>query len=149
MDFDEIFEEYFDRIYYKVLGVVKNPEDAEDISQEVFMSVYKNLKNFRSESNIYTWIYKIAINKIYDFFRKRKIELDINEEILMLEDSTNIETPIFLEEKLGLISSKEREIVILKDIYGYKLKEIAEMKNINISTIKSIYYKAIKDMGGS
>ena len=141
MDFDEIFEEYFDRIYYKVLGVVKNPEDAEDISQEVFMSVYRNLKSFRSESNIYTWIYKIAINKIYDFFRKRKVELDINEEILMLEDNTNIETPIFLEEKLKLISPKEREIVILKDI--------AEMKNINISTIKSIYYKAIKDMGGN
>lgn len=149
MDFDEIFEEYFDRIYYKVLGVVKNPEDAEDISQEVFMSVYRNLKSFRSESNIYTWIYKIAINKIYDFFRKRKVELDINEEILMLEDNTNIETLIFLEEKLKLISHKEREIVILKDIYGYKLKEIAEMKNINISTIKSIYYKAIKDMGGN
>ncbi|WP_286033572.1 RNA polymerase sigma factor [Fusobacterium necrogenes] len=149
MDFDEIFEEYFDRIYYKVLGVVKNPEDAEDISQEVFMSVYRNLKSFRSESNIYTWIYKIAINKIYDFFRKRKIELDINEEILMLEDNTNIDTPIFLEERLKLISLKEREIVILKDIYGYKLKEIAKMKGINISTIKSIYYKAIKDMGGN
>ncbi|MGY0394871.1 MULTISPECIES: RNA polymerase sigma factor [unclassified Fusobacterium] len=149
MDFDEVFEEYFDRIYYKILGAVKNPEDAEDISQEVFMSVYKNLKNFRSESNIYTWIYKIAINKIYDFFRKRKIELDINEEILMLEDSTNIDTPILLEEKLKLLSLKEREIVILKDIYGYKLKEIAEMKDINLSTIKSIYYKAIKDMGGN
>ena len=71
MDFDEIFEKYFDRIYYKVLGAVKNPEDAEDISHEVFISVYKNLGKFRSESNIYTWIYKIAINKIYDFFRKR------------------------------------------------------------------------------
>ena len=67
MDFDEIFEQYFDRIYYKILGVVKNPEDAEDISQEVFISVYKNLKKFRADSNIYTWIYKIAINKIYDF----------------------------------------------------------------------------------
>lgn len=149
MDFDEIFEEYFDRIYYKVLGAVKNPEDAEDISQEVFISVYKNLHKFRSESNIYTWIYKIAINKIYDFFRKRKIELDINEEILGMDSSIDTENKVVLEEKLKLISPKEREIVILKDIYGYKLKEIAEMKNINISTIKSIYYKAIKDMGGN
>lgn len=149
MDFDEIFEEYFDRIYYKVLGAVKNPEDAEDISQEVFISVYKNLHKFRSESNIYTWIYKIAINKIYDFFRKRKIELDINEEILGMDSSVDTENKVVLEEKLKLISPKEREIVILKDIYGYKLKEIAEMKNINISTVKSIYYKAIKDMGGN
>lgn len=148
MDFDEIFEEYFDRIYYKVLGAVKNPEDAEDISQEVFISVYKNLDKFREESNLYTWIYKIAINKIYDFFRKRKVELDINEEILSIDTGENSETAILLEEKLQSIGEREREIVVLKDIYGYKLKEIAEMKGINISTIKSIYYKAIKDMGG-
>ena len=72
MDFDEIFEEYFDRIYYKVLGVVKNPEDAEDISQEVFMSVYRNLKSFRSESNIYTWIYKIATIKFMISLEKER-----------------------------------------------------------------------------
>ncbi|QNM14489.1 MULTISPECIES: RNA polymerase sigma factor [Fusobacterium] len=149
MDFDEIFEKYFDRIYYKVLGAVKNPEDAEDISQEVFISVYKNLGKFRSESNIYTWIYKIAINKIYDFFRKRKIELDINEEILGIDSTTSAETNVILEQKLKLLSPKEREIVVLKDIYGYKLKEIAEMKDMNISTVKSVYYKAIKDMGGN
>lgn len=148
MNFDEIFEEYFDRIYYKVLGAVKNPEDAEDISQEVFISVYKNLDKFREESNLYTWIYKIAINKIYDFFRKRKVELDINEEILSIDTGESSETAILLEEKLQSIGEREREIVVLKDIYGYKLKEIAEMKGINISTIKSIYYKAIKDMGG-
>ncbi len=110
---------------------------------------YKNLSKFRSESNIYTWIYKIAINKIYDFFRKRKIELDINDEILGVDSSSFAESKVILEEKLKLISPKEREIVILKDIYGYKLKEIAEMKDINISTVKSIYYKAIKDMGGN
>ncbi|MDR3259560.1 MAG: RNA polymerase sigma factor [Fusobacteriaceae bacterium] len=148
MEFDEIFEQYFDRIYYKVLGVVRNSEDAEDISQEVFMSVFKNLSKFREESNIYTWIYKIAINKTYDFFRKRKENLDLNEEILLIPDDSNAETGIILEEKLKKISHQEREIVLLKDIHGYKLKEIADMKNMNISTVKSIYYKAIKDMGG-
>ena len=137
MDFDEIFEQYFDRIYYKILGVVKNPEDAEDISQEVFMSVYKNLSKFRADSNIYTWIYKIAINKIYDFFRKA------------LECNSDVDTPIILEEKLKELSLQEREIVVLKDIYGYKLKEIADMKAMNISTVKSVYYKAIRDMGGN
>ncbi|MBQ3437080.1 MAG: RNA polymerase sigma factor [Fusobacterium sp.] len=148
MDFDSLFEEYFDKVYYKVLGIVKNPDDAEDISQEVFMSVYKNLKKFREESNIYTWIYRIAINKTYDFFKKRKNEFEINEEVLSIADEFNSDTNIILEEKFKLISDKEKEIVILKDIYGYKLKEIAEMKNINLSTVKSIYYKALKDMGG-
>ena len=149
MDFDNIYEEYFDRVYYKVLSVVKNDDDAEDICQETFISVYKNLSKFREESNIYTWIYRIEINKTYDFFKKRKLEFEINDEVLSLPEDINFDTKVILEEKLKLISEKEREIVILKDIYGYKLKEIAEIKNMNLSTVKSVYYKALKDMGGN
>ena len=149
MDFDNIYEEYFDRVYYKVLSVVKNDDDAEDICQETFISVYKNLSKFREESNIYTWIYRIAINKTYDFFKKRKLEFEINDEVLSLPEDINFDTKVILEEKLKLISEKEREIVILKDIYGYKLKEIAEIRNMNLSTVKSVYYKALKDMGGN
>ena len=149
MDFDNIYEEYFDRVYYKVLSVVKNDDDAKDICQETFISVYKNLSKFREESNIYTWIYRIAINKTYDFFKKRKLEFEINDEVLSLPEDINFDTKVILEEKLKLISEKEREIVILKDIYGYKLKEIAEIKNMNLSTVKSVYYKARKDMGGN
>ncbi|WP_339001231.1 RNA polymerase sigma factor [Fusobacterium animalis] len=149
MDFDNIYEEYFDRVYYKVLSVVKNDDDAEDICQETFISVYKNLSKFREESNIYTWIYRIATNKTYDFFKKRKLEFEINDEVLSLPEDINFDTKVILEEKLKLISEKEREIVILKDIYGYKLKEIAEIKNMNLSTVKSVYYKALKDMGGN
>ena len=128
MDFDEIFEQYFDKVYYKVLGIVKNSDDAEDISQEVFISVYKNLKKFKGESNIYTWIYRIAINKTYDFLKKNKTMLEINEEILSLEYNVDMNTNMILTEKL---------------------KEIAEMKDMNLSTVKSIYYKAIRDMGGN
>ena len=149
MDFDNIYEEYFDRVYYKVLSVVKNDDDAEDICQETFISVYKNLSKFREESNIYTWIYTIAINKTYDFFKKRKLEFEINDDVLSLPEDVNFDTTVILEEKLKLISEKEKEIVVLKDIYGYKLKEIAEMKNMNLSTVKSVYYKALKDMGGN
>ena len=149
MDFDNIYEEYFDRVYYKVLSVVKNDDDAEDICQETFISVYKNLSKFREESNIYTWIYRIAINKTYDFFKKRKIEFEINDDVLSLPEDINFDTKVILEEKLKLISEKEKEIVVLKDIYGYKLKEIAEMKSMNLSTVKSVYYKALKDMGGN
>ncbi|HEY4534082.1 MAG TPA: RNA polymerase sigma factor [Fusobacterium sp.] len=149
MDFDEIFEQYFDKVYYKVLGIVKNSDDAEDISQEVFISVYKNLKKFKGESSIYTWIYRIAINKTYDFLKKNRTMLEINEEILSLEYNIDMDRDMILAEKLKKISMQEREFVILKDLYGYKLKEIAEMKDMNLSTVKSIYYKAIRDMGGN
>jgi len=110
MDFDNIYEEYFDRVYYKVLSVVKNDDDAEDICQETFISVYKNLSKFREESNIYTWIYRIAINKTYDFFKKRKLEFEINDDVLSLPEDINFDTKVILEEKLKLISdSKDTE----------------------------------------
>ena len=149
MDFYSIYEEYFDRIYYKVVSVVKNESDAEDICQDTFISVYKNLEKFREESKIYTWIYRIAINKTYDFFKKRKLEFEINDDVLSLPEDINFDSKVILEEKLKLLEEKEREIVVLKDIYGYKLKEIAEIKNMNLSTVKSVYYKALKDMGGN
>lgn len=146
MDFDEIYDEYFDRVYYKILSSVKNPEDAEDIAQEVFISVYKNLPKFRADSKIYTWIYRIAINKTYDFFRKKKIDLELNEEILNIADNEDLNGSIIVQENLKKLSKEEREIVVLKDVYGYKLREISKMKDRNISTIKSIYYKALKNL---
>ena len=146
MDFDEIYDEYFDRVYYKILSSVKNPEDAEDIAQEVFISVYKNLHKFRADSKIYTLIYRIAINKTYDFFRKKKIDLELNEEILNIADNEDIGGSMIVEENLKKLSKEEREIVVLKDVYGYKLREISKMKDRNISTIKSIYYKALKNL---
>ena len=108
MDFDNIYEEYFDRVYYKVLSVVKNNDDAEDICQETFISVYKNLSKFREESNIYTWIYRIAINKTYDFFKKRKLEFEINDDVLSLPEDVNFDTKVILQEKLKLISEIEK-----------------------------------------
>lgn len=146
MDFDEIYDEYFDRIYYKILSSVKNAEDAEDIAQEVFVSVYKNLSKFRADSKIYTWIYRIAINKTYDFFRKKKIDLELNEEILNIEDNSDLNSPMIIQENLKKLSKEEREILLLKDVYGYKLREISDLKGRNISTIKSIYYKALKSL---
>lgn len=146
MDFDEIYDEYFDRVYYKILSSVKNPEDAEDIAQEVFISVYKNLHKFRADSKIYTWIYRIAINKTYDFFRKKKIDLELNEEILNIADNEDLNGSMIVKENLKKLSKEEREIVLLKDVYGYKLREISKLKDRNISTIKSIYYKALKSL---
>lgn len=59
MDFETIFDEYFDKVYYKVLGIVKNSNDVEDIAQGMFILVYiKIYLNSGNESNIYTWIYR-------------------------------------------------------------------------------------------
>lgn len=145
MDFDLIYETYFDRIFNKIRSMVSNTQDAEDIAQEVFVAVYKNLGKFNNKSSIYTWIYKITLSKVYDFFRKRKKEFNLDYEFIDVsyEQSDN---NILLKERLSVIKEEERKIVLLHNIYGYKFREIGKYLNIQLSTVKSKYYKSIKDM---
>ncbi|MEO0243073.1 MAG: RNA polymerase sigma factor, partial [candidate division WOR-3 bacterium] len=70
-NFEEVYQAYKDMVYNFVLWKVKSHEDALDLSQEIFFKVYKNLKNFREESSIKTWIMKIAMNHVKDFYKKQ------------------------------------------------------------------------------
>lgn len=147
MDFDSIYEEYFDKVFNKVYYMVKNERDAEDIVQEAFISVYKNLSKFEKRSSSYTWIYKIALNKTYDFFRKRKEHFELDEKMIYIENIGS-ENNILLSQCIKKIDALDQKIVILHDIYGYKFREITKLLDKKLSFIKARYYKSIKDMGG-
>ncbi len=149
MNFEEVYEAYFDKIFYKINNMVKNEHDAEDIIQEVFLSVYKNINKFKRESSIYTWIYKIAINKTFDFFRKNKNTLLFKEELSIdIEDikQYGINEKILIGEKLSKLSLNVKNIIILHDIYGYKFGEISKFMDMKLSNIKSIYYSGMKEI---
>ena len=114
---------------------------------------------------------QVASNYELRLLERKQLELQINKYILdgpekylkqideMFDKIGAIEAAIMKERLRSQIQMKKyitaeqymkaKEIVILKDIYGYKLKEIAEIKNMNLSTVKSVYYKALKDMGGN
>src|SRR5689334_84066 len=67
-----LVEKYQGRVYAMAYGMVRNREDARDITQEAFVKAYRNLESFRLESSFYTWLYRIAMNLAIDFVRKRK-----------------------------------------------------------------------------
>src|SRR3990167_7294396 len=68
--FESIYREYFEFVANVVLRIVKHTDDAEDVAQEVFMTIYRNLKTFRGESALKTWIYRIAINTAINHAKK-------------------------------------------------------------------------------
>lgn len=72
MEFNQIVHNYKDRILNVCYRFVLNKEDAEDLTQEVFIEIYKSFGSFKGDSGIYTWIYRIAVNKSLDFLRKNK-----------------------------------------------------------------------------
>jgi len=157
--FRELILRYQSRVFAVALKVSNNHKDAEDISQEVFLQLYRSLGNFNGESSFSTWIYRITMNKAIDFKRKQdKLKEHELEEI----DSTLPEEKI-LSPEAALLKNLDKELIhsylielpqsysdILKLYYFEELtySEIALKLNIAVKTVESRLYRAkrlIKD----
>jgi RNA polymerase sigma-70 factor, ECF subfamily len=127
---------------------VNNNEAVDDIAQEVFITVYKNLKYFRFESQFTTWIYRITVNKCKDHLRKMKIrniftpfkDPDTEHGYRPLKD--DIDIPEIVREAISKLPEKLKVPLLLKDIEGFSYQEIAESIQCEIGTVKSRIFRA-------
>lgn len=132
-------------IIYLTLG---DSDAVDDIAQEVFITVYKNLKNFRFESLFTTWLYRITVNKCKDYLRKknvRKIFVPIKEANGELRnDSVTEKNDIskFVMDAISKLPQKLKVPLLLKDIEGFSYQEIAETMECEIGTVKSRIFRA-------
>ena len=152
--FEVLVKKYEKMIYNLAMTKLRNRETAEDITQECFLRAYKMLRSYRTDSAFSTWIYRICQNLIIDYYRKNKNfktyslttnDDDGEEKVQDIADSS--EEPleaIVRQEKVEkvreLINSLPddlREVIILRDIKDYSYKEIADMLDLEIGTVKS------------
>ena len=135
-----------------------NQEDAEDISQEVFIEVYHSLKNFRGDSKLSTWIHRIAVSKSLDEIKKRNSKKRIKSlgEIIGLEDVANWvvgkERPDKtyedkegyqkLLDALNKLPENQRIAITLSKVEGYSNPEIAELMQTTLTAVDSLIYRA-------
>ena len=146
--FEEIYRIASGYVYTVAIKVTGNREDAEEVTQDVFISIHKNLRSFRFRSSFKTWIYRIATNKAINSYRKRSKErgkkIPFDDEIAAEEIGTPGVSSLDEEHRKKLVSVmleslplEQRACVILKDIEGLKYEEIARALNININTVRS------------
>ncbi|GBD88569.1 ECF RNA polymerase sigma-E factor [bacterium BMS3Abin03] len=132
-----------------IIFMTLNSSDMiDDIAQEVFITVYKNLKNFRFESQFTTWLYRITVNKCKDYLRKknvRKIFVPIKD----AEENFQYENPVesndiskIVMNAISKLPYKLKVPLVLKDIEGFSYQEIAETMEIEIGTVKSRIFRA-------
>ncbi len=161
--FQEIVETYQRKVYGICIGMLKDPDDSKDVSQEVFIKVYRYLEKFNHESSFYTWLYRITVNKCIDFIRKqkRKREVDYDDEILrdgdvqgddeLLPSRLGVhpdkvygrkELREKMLEALGTLSEKHRTILILREVEGLSYEEMADVLEVSKGTIMSRLYHA-------
>ena len=157
--FRVIVERYQSKVLSIIYGILRNRNDAEDIAQQVFAKVYFSIKTFDSRSTLLTWIYKITVNECYDYLRKRRVrklvyESDISEEEALragnstaaVDSRPNIEIDLarrdYVLKLLNRVSEEERSLLLLKEVEGHSVEELAELTGMNHNTIKVKLFRA-------
>lgn len=153
-DFSVFYKNYKDSIYKVIRFLSSDPEEIEDVAQEVFLNLYKSLPNFSPEKgSFYTWAATIAKNTFYTYRKKQKKDMIIEGnaifiESLQVEDDfiQNIETKIVEEELREIISTlpePKKSIILLKEINNYTLEKTSQALNISSRTVSRKLLKAL------
>lgn len=157
--FQEIVERYQAKVFSIIFGILRNHNDAEDISQQVFAKIYFSIKNFDFRSSLLTWIYKITVNECFDYLRKKKVrklvyESDLSEdEVRRVENTdpaidrqpaadTSLARRDYVLKLLSRVSEEERMLLMMKEVEGYSVDELASMTGMNENTIKVKLFRA-------
>jgi len=143
--FEKILFIYEKPIYNYIRRLVKQTEDAEDLTQKTFIKLFQSSKSADAEKKFKSWIYKIATNTVYDWFRKRKRSAEVLMENYDIRAETiaddeayyNIDSLIDLENALAKIKPAYKSILLLYYKNGLKYQEIAEILNLPLNTVKT------------
>lgn len=149
--FKELLDSYQKRLYWHIRKMVITHENAADVLQNTFLRVYKSLPNFKQQSSLSTWMFKIAYNESLRFIEQnqKKTTLSIDNEANYLK--TLIADSYFEGQKaqemlhrvLAKLPEKERHIFQMKYFDDLKFREISEITGIHEGTLKTYYYKAV------
>jgi RNA polymerase sigma-70 factor (ECF subfamily) len=159
--FEILVHRHQHRVFAVARGILKRQEDVEDVAQQVFVKAYFSLKRFDQRAAFSTWLYKITVNECWDLLRKRKArplvyESDFSQEQSRQYTATERETTKGpdtgdrmamrqeLEAMLGQLDKRDRAMLILKEVEGFSVEEIADSMGLNANTVKVRLFRARK-----
>ncbi len=157
--FREVVERYQSKVLSIIYGILRNRNDAEDIAQQVFAKIYFSIGSFDFRSSLLTWIYKISVNECYDYLRKKRVrklvyESDFSEEdALRMRNSEDaavqgqgvderLAQRDFALKLLQKVSEEDRMLIVLKEVEGRSVEELASITGLNENTIKVKLFRA-------
>lgn len=157
--YKELFNLYSDRVYNTAISIIQNQQDAEDITQEVFIEVFKSISTFRKEASLFTWIYKVTTSKCSDHIRKQRAKKRISFILNIFDDNHNLqydkphfEHPgIILENKehgkalfyaLQKLPTKQQIAFTLHKVEGLSYAQIATVMNTTIPAVESLLFRS-------
>ncbi|MDD4425282.1 MAG: RNA polymerase sigma factor, partial [Mariniphaga sp.] len=162
--FKELVDSHRQIVVNTCFGLLHNISDAEDVAQEVFIEVFRSVDKFRADSKISTWLYRIAVNRSFNFIRdnkKRKFhsynELSESKKELLNQqvqegadtpesDMENNQRKIILHEAVDALPQNQRVAFTLNKYEDLSYKEISDVMNLSVSSVESLIHRAKKNL---
>jgi RNA polymerase sigma-70 factor (ECF subfamily) len=163
-DFETIVKTHQEKVRNTCFRFAKNPQEADDLAQEVFIQVYESLDRFRSESELSTWIYRIAVNKSLDYLRKKKRkkrfgnlvsifgfgeeqeEMPLPAEGNPHSDLEDVQRREVLQKALEKLPDNQHQAIVLSKYEGFSNREIADIMDLSVSAVESLIHRAKKNL---
>ena len=148
--FAQLVKKYQERVYWHVRKMVINHDDADDVTQNTFVKVWKGLPGFKKEANLFTWIYRIATNESLNFIKanKKKVTLSIEEiQIASQKDDSffsGSEIEAKLHKAIATLPEKQKAVFNLKYFEELKYTELAEILGGTVGSLKASFHHAQK-----
>lgn len=151
--FSLLVKEYKVRLYWHIRNIVKLHEDADDVLQNVFIKVYRNIHQFKGESKLYSWMYRIASNESITFLNKKAKLLKISNEELQDYLIGNLQSDVYfegdeiqlkLQKAIATLPEKQKLVFNMKYFEELKYEEIADILSTSVGALKSNYHHAVK-----
>jgi RNA polymerase sigma-70 factor (ECF subfamily) len=145
--FDQIFDKYRAPIYSICYRYTRNDADARDLSQEVFIKVFRNLKNFKGRSKLFTWVYRITVNTCISFKRREKHTQPLHEASTRRDPvGENARLKVAIADALERLPKRQRMSFILRHYEGHTFAEIGEIMGITTGAAKANHHQAIRKL---
>jgi RNA polymerase sigma-70 factor, ECF subfamily len=149
----QLYQEYKDRVFGIVYRMANNPQDAEDLAQQVFVRVFQKIDTFRGQAAFSSWLYRLAMNICIDHVKKEKrhrqmLSYDTREdsEWAATDRDHRFDLKPHLQRAVNMLPARYRAVFILYQTEGYSHREIGEMLEISTGTSKSQLHKARREL---
>ena len=147
-----LMSEYKERLYWHIRKIVISHDDADDVLQNTFVKIFRNIANFKENSKLYSWMYRIATNESITFINKRAKQkiLDISEHQHHLAESlqddlyTGSDIQTILQKAIATLPQKQQLVFKMKYFDEIKYSDMSEILGTSVGALKSSYFHAVK-----
>jgi RNA polymerase sigma-70 factor (ECF subfamily) len=151
--FQKLLNTYQRPLYHHIRNIVLNHDDTDDVLQNTFIKIFQNLKNFKGESKLFSWMYRIATNESLTFIKQKARKLKVSTEELNTKSIDNLVSDVYfegdeiqlkLQKAIALLPTKQQLVFKMKYFEELKYEEIAAILDTSVGALKASYHHAVK-----